>query len=125
VCVVSKEPVIAVIDDDDSFRASLAELLLSMAYGVRAFASAEEFVAVNDVDAYDCIITDVHMPGMSGIDLKRLLMSRDLRLPVIMVTGRADPDLESRVVSSGAICLLRKPFGADVLIGCLERVLKV
>jgi FixJ family two-component response regulator len=121
---VAKEHLIAVVDDDDSFRASLVELLDSSAYGVRDFASAEAFVASGEADSFGCVITDIHMPGMSGIELKRLLVSRQCQVPVIMITARADPGLEDRVVSSGAVCLLRKPFEADDLIGCLERVLK-
>jgi FixJ family two-component response regulator len=62
---------------------------------------------------------------MSGLDLQHLLMARDLRLPVIMITARGEPGLDARVVASGAVCLLRKPFGADALIGCLEKVLEV
>jgi FixJ family two-component response regulator len=122
---VSKEPFLAVIDDDESFRAALVELLSSIAYDVRGFACAEEFVAARVVESYDCIITDIHMPGMSGIDLQQLLVSRECRIPVIMITARAEPGLEGRAVSSGAVCLLRKPFEADALIGRLERVLKI
>ena len=121
---MSKEHLIAVVDDDDSFRESLVELLGSSAYGVRDFASAEAFVASGEVDTFGCVITDIHMPGMSGIELKRLLVSRQCQVPVIMITARADPGLESRAVSSGAICLLRKPFEANALIGCLEKALK-
>ncbi len=122
---MSKEPLIAVIDDDEPFRAALDELLCSVGYGVRGFASAEEFVVAGGAGSYGCIIADIHMPGMSGIDLKQLLMSRECRVPVIMITARAEPGLEGRVASSGAVCLLRKPFEADALIGCLDRALKV
>jgi FixJ family two-component response regulator len=120
---VPKETVIAVIDDDDSFRGSLVELLCSHAYGVRDFASADAFVATDKIDSYDCVITDVHMPGMSGIDLKRHLTAHDFRVPVIMITARSEPGLEERAVSSGAVCLLRKPFEPDALIGCVEKAL--
>jgi FixJ family two-component response regulator len=120
---VPKETVIAVIDDDNSFRESLVELLCSYSYGVRDFASADAFVATEKIDSYDCVITDIHMPGMSGIDLKRHLTSRDLRVPVIMITAHAEPGLENSAVSSGAICFLRKPFEADALIGCVEKAL--
>lgn len=122
---MSKEHLIAVVDDDDSFRASLVELLGSSAYGVRDFASAEAFVASGEADSFGCVITDIHMPGMSGIELKRLLVSRQCQVPVIMITAHSDPALEGRAVSSGAVCLLRKPFEADALFGCLERVLKI
>ncbi len=122
---MSTEPLIAVIDDDESFRTALVEALCSLGYGVRSFASAEEFVAAGDTGLSDCIITDIHMPGMSGIDLKRLLIARDCRVPVIMITARTEPALEARAVASGAVCLLKKPFETATLIGCLESALKV
>jgi FixJ family two-component response regulator len=122
---VSREPLIAVIDDDEPFRTALVEALGSLGYGVRAFACAEEFVAVHGESACDCVITDIHMPGMSGLELKRLLSARDCRVPVIMITARTEPALEDKVRASGAIGLLKKPFEADVLIGYLQTALKV
>jgi FixJ family two-component response regulator len=119
---VPRERLLAVIDDDESFRSALAELLRSLGHEARAFASTEEFVAANDV-GYDCIITDVQMPGMSGIDLKHLLNAYGSRVPVIMVTGRAEPGLEGRVASCGAACLLKKPFEATALIDWLEKIM--
>jgi FixJ family two-component response regulator len=65
------------------------------------------------------------MPGMSGLDLQRLLMARERRVPVIMITARGEPGLEAKAAASGAICLLRKPFGADDLVGCLKKALQV
>jgi FixJ family two-component response regulator len=121
---VSTEPLIAVIDDDDSFRVALVESLCSFGYGVRDFACAEDFVAAIEASFYDCIITDIHMPGMSGLDLKRLLADRDCRTPVIMITAHSEPGLEARAAASGAASLLRKPFETDVLIGCLEKALQ-
>ena len=79
--------VIAVVDDDDSFRLALAELLCSLGYGAREFASAEEFIAGDDEEACDCVITDVRMPGMSGLELGHLIASRQSPVPVIMVTA--------------------------------------
>jgi FixJ family two-component response regulator len=122
---VSSEPLIAVIDDDEPFRTALVESLCSLGYRARGFASAEEFFAASGESSCDCVITDVHMPGMSGLDLLRLLVARDRRVPVIMITARGDPGLEARAAASGAVCLLRKPFGADALIGYLEKVLQV
>jgi FixJ family two-component response regulator len=122
---VSSEPLIAVIDDDEPFRTALVESLCSLGYGARGFASAEEFFAASGERSCHCVITDVHMPGMSGLDLQRLLMARDRRVPVIMITARGDPGLEARAAASGAVCLLRKPFGADALIGYLEKALHV
>jgi FixJ family two-component response regulator len=119
---VSREISIAVVDDDDSFRMALLESLASLGYGARGFASGEEFISEDGERSCDCLITDIHMPGLSGFDLKRLLTSRDSLIPVIMITARSEPDLETRVAASGAI-LLRKPFESSALIGCLEMAL--
>ena len=122
---MSRERLIAVIDDDELFRAALVDTLSSLGYGARGFASAEQFIAGDGTASYDCIITDIHMPGMSGFDLKRRLSAHESRLPVIMITADAEPGLEARAAAIGAVCLLRKPFEADALIDCLERALNV
>jgi len=122
---VSSEPLIAVIDDDEPFRTALVESLCSLGYRARGFASAEEFFTASGESPCDCVITDIHMPGTSGLDLQRLLMARDRRVPVIMITARGEPGLEAKAAASGAVCLLRKPFGADALIGGLEKALEV
>jgi FixJ family two-component response regulator len=116
---------IAIIDDDESFRVALVEALSSLGYNARWFASAEEFIARDGTEPYDCVITDIYMPGMSGFDLKRRLLAHDSSLPVIMITADAEPGLEARAAAVGAVCLLRKPFEADALTDCLERALKV
>jgi len=114
---------IAVIDDDEQFRVAVVELLSSTRFAARGFASAEEFVATDDVDRYDCIITDINMPGMKGIELLRSLRSRNLDTPVILVTAQIDPTLEASLQSLGAIRSLTKPFGPDALTACLEKIL--
>jgi FixJ family two-component response regulator len=119
-----KEPLVAIIDDDESFRTALVESLVSLGYVARDFASAEEFIARGGETTCDCVITDIHMPGMSGFDLKWLLMKRDSSLPVIMVTARAEPGLKARAEAAGAVCLLIKPFQSSDLLGCLDRALK-
>jgi FixJ family two-component response regulator len=121
---VAREPLIAVIDDDVSFRTALVESLSSLGYSVRDFASAEKFVAAGGEGLYGCVITDVHMPGMSGIDLKKLLTARGIQVPVVMITGRLDPGLEARAAASGAVCLLGKPLEANALKECLQEALK-
>jgi FixJ family two-component response regulator len=122
---VSREPLIAVIDDDEAFRLALVESLTSLGYDARGFASAEEFIAGGAEAACDCIITDIHMPGMNGFDLRRLLVSRNSNVPVIMITARAEPDLENRAAASDVVCLLRKPFETNALIACLDNALNV
>jgi FixJ family two-component response regulator len=119
---VSAEPSVAVIDDDDPFRTALVESLCSFGYRVRGFASAEEFIAADGQSSCDCVITDIQMPGMSGLDLKRHLTTSGCKVPVIMITARPEEGLEAKVAASGAACLLRKPFGSDDLIGWLKKL---
>ena len=117
------EFLISVIDDDESFRLALVGALRSLGYRTQGFASAEEFIAGGGEGSSDCIITDVHMPGMSGLDLIRQLAARGSTLPVILITGRSEPGLEIKAAANGAVCLLRKPFEMDALADCLERAL--
>ena len=114
---------IAVIDDDESFRIALVESLGSLGYGARGFASAEEFITSEADASYDCVITDIHMPGMSGLELARRLTSRPRRLPVVLVTARSDSHIDAHAAATRAICLLRKPFRTDALIDCLDKAL--
>lgn len=120
---VSAEPLISVIDDDESLRTALVGLVRSVGYGARGFSSAEDFLQSGAVREFSCIVTDIQMPGMSGIDLKHHLVAQQNALPVIMITARAEKGLEEKALASGAAFFLRKPFEATVLIDCLERVL--
>ncbi|MGP0088451.1 MAG: response regulator transcription factor [Xanthobacteraceae bacterium] len=122
---MATQPLIAVIDDDDPFRVALVESLCSLGYGARGFASAEDFITEGGEESSDCVITDIHMSGMSGFDLCGLLSARGSDVPVIMITARKEPGLEARALAASAVCLLTKPFEADALIDSLERALKV
>ncbi|WFU45726.1 response regulator (plasmid) [Bradyrhizobium sp. CB82] len=117
------DQLISIIDDDAPMREALVSLVRSLGYEVRDFASAEDFLASSDIEAYACAITDIQMPGMNGFELKRELASRHSSLPVIMVTARAEPGIEEKAMSSGACCFLRKPLAAETLVNCLQRVL--
>jgi FixJ family two-component response regulator len=101
----------------------LIEALLSFEYEAKGFASAEEFIIEDRQVACDCVITDIHMSGMSGLDLKRLLTNLGSVVPVIMITARTESDLEARAVASGAVCLLKKLFEIEALLKCLKRAL--
>ncbi len=114
---------ISIVDDDTSMREALVGLVRSLGYDGRGFASAKDFLASDDLELFACAITDIQMPGMNGFELKRELDLRHGALPVIMITARADPDLEDRAISSGATCFLRKPFEAETLLNCLEGIL--
>ena len=103
---------------------ALVSLVRSAGYDTRGFTSAEEFLGFGMDPSPACIITDVQMPGMSGIELKQHLAAGQFSTPVIIITARPEPGLEERALASGAVCFLRKPFEADTLIGCIERALK-
>jgi FixJ family two-component response regulator len=122
---VSRLPSISVIDDDELFRTVLVESLGSLGYSARGYASAEEFIVEDPRPSCDCVITDIHMPGMTGLDLKELLTAQDSNIPVIMITAREEPGLEARAAAAGAVCLLRKPFESNNLVRCLSKALKV
>ncbi len=117
-------PLISIIDDDDSLRSAIVALVRSAGYDAWGFASAEEFLGCGAIQNFACIITDIQMPGMSGIELKQHLTASQCEVPVIMITARHELGLEEKATASGAACFLRKPFEADVLIGCLERALR-
>jgi FixJ family two-component response regulator len=121
---VPPAPLISVIDDDGSLRQALVRLIRSLGYEASGFGSAEEFADSCAISNSACIITDIHMPGMSGIELKQLLTQRRSLVPVIMITARLDSGLEAKALAAGAACFLKKPFAATVLIDCLERALK-
>jgi FixJ family two-component response regulator len=120
---VPQEPLIAIVEDDESLRESLVGLVRSLGYRASSFASADDFLAAGLAAACDCIVTDIQMPGLSGIDLKLKLAEGGCAVPVIMVTARTEQALHDRAIASGAVCLLRKPFAAEALIQCLEAAL--
>ncbi|WP_287075641.1 response regulator [Mesorhizobium sp.] len=122
---VSREFLIAVVDDDESFRMALVDSLSSLGYGACGFASAEDFIAWEAGASYSCVIADIHMPGMSGLDLARLLTGRRRGVPVVMVTARSNLGIVDQAAANGATCLLRKPFKTEALIDCIEKALKV
>ena len=119
---MSQSPLIAVVEDDESLRESVVGLV-SLGYRTSAWESADAFLAAGQAAACDCIITDIQMPGASGIDLKLALTEAGCAVPVIMVTARTEAALHDRARASGAVCLLKKPFAAEALIECLESAL--
>ena len=121
---VPQSPLISVVEDDQSLRDAMVGLVQSLGHDAKGYASAEAFLAAGVAAASACVITDIQMPGISGIDLKLALVEAGLAVPVIMVTARPEEALHERARQSGAFCLLRKPFTPDALIECLERALR-
>ena len=121
---MAKDLEIAVIDDDESFRVALVESLSSLGYGVDGYPSAEDYIGSIGGRPFSCVVTDIHMPGMSGLDLMKHLAARGSTTPVVLITARSDTNLEAKAAAAGAACLLRKPFEIDDLITCIEGAVK-
>jgi CheY-like chemotaxis protein len=114
---------VAVVDDDEALCSSLVDLMRSIGYRAEPFYSAETFLMAANRSSLDCIIADVHMPGMGGLNLLRELREQGDLTPVILITALPDKHLDDEAVSRGALCLLRKPFEIASLLDCIERSL--
>jgi FixJ family two-component response regulator len=121
---VSKLQVISVVDDDASVRAATDNLLRSLGYAVRTFVSAEEFLGSARLNDTSCVIADVQMPGMSGVDLQTRLLTQGYRVPFIFMTAFPEETIRARALKAGAICFLTKPFDRLTLIKCLDTALE-
>lgn len=113
-----------VVDDDAAMRKSLRWLIESVGLEVEAFASANEFLDAITTDAAGCLLLDVRMPGMSGLDLQEQLKQKRVSLPVIMVTGHADVPMAVRALKSGAFDFIEKPFNDQVLLERVQRAIE-
>jgi FixJ family two-component response regulator len=122
---VSADPTVFLIDDDEGVRRSLAALLRANSLEVAAFASARDFLAQFDPGQVGCLVTDVRMPGMSGMELLQKLRSRRCRLPVIVITGHGDVPLAVEAMKAGAVDFIEKPFRDQVLLAAVGRALKL
>ena len=114
---------VAIVDDDESVRESLPDLLAQLGYAARPFASAEEFLSSDGIAGTQCMILDINLPGMSGPDLKRELNLRGHRFPVIFITAQGDKNIRSRLMKEGAVECLFKPFSDQNLQVALDLAL--
>jgi FixJ family two-component response regulator len=117
-------PVISIVDDDESVREAVKSLVRSLGFDAATFCSAQEFLASDHVKITACLITDVQMPGLSGVELQDRLIADGRYVPVIFITAFPDERLRGRVLKAGAIGYLDKPFSEDVLIEHLNVALK-
>jgi len=121
---LSHQPLISIIDDDRSVREATNGLVRSLGYATAVFASAEEYLQSNHVPGTSCVITDLHMPGLSGTDLQSRLIAEGRDIPVIIVTAYSDETTRAQALDAGAIAFLSKPFSEECLIECLDKALK-
>jgi len=122
--VTAGPSLVAVVDDDESVRESLPDLLLEFGFPARAFASAEEFLASDCLDQTRCLILDVAMPGMSGPDLQQELTRRRQEIPIVFITAHADASVRPRLLERGAVECLFKPFSETALLDALRAALR-
>ena len=115
---------VAVVEDDDSVREAMSHLLRLLGYATASFASAEDFLRSGRVGDTACLITDVRLPGMSGVELQSRLILDGHRMPIIFVTAFPEEAIRARVLRDGALCYLSKPLQEQSLIACLDQALK-
>jgi FixJ family two-component response regulator len=118
-------PLVSVVDDDESVRESLPDLLRELGFAAQAFSSAEEFLASGHIDQTRCLLLDIAMPGMSGPDLQRELKRRHQKIPIVFITAQTDEAIRSRVLEQGAVDCLLKPFSETALLEAINKALRV
>ncbi|WP_116813485.1 response regulator [Steroidobacter cummioxidans] len=114
---------IVVVDDDESVRESLPDLLQELGFAARAFASANEFLISSHVATTRCLLLDIAMPGMTGRELQRELKRRGYSIPIVFITGRGDQTIRQELIGRGAVECLFKPFGEQQLLAALDKAL--
>jgi FixJ family two-component response regulator len=114
---------VAVVDDDESVRESLPDLLRELGFGVQAFSSAEEFLS-SEFHNTECLLLDVAMPGMSGPALQQELLRSERKVPIVFITSRADKNIRAQVLEAGAVAYLLKPFTETALLDAVRQALR-
>jgi FixJ family two-component response regulator len=118
-------PLVSIVDDDESVRESLPDLVREFGFAVRAFSSAKQFLASDCVNETRCLILDIAMPGMTGPDLQRDLRLRRLEIPIVFITAQRDETVRLHVLEQGAVACLFKPFGETALLEALNAAFRV
>ena len=116
---------VSIVDDDESVRESLPDLLKELGLASQVFSSAEQFLASDGISQTQCLILDVAMPGMSGPELQEELNRRNAKIPIIFITGNRDESLRSRLVERGAVTCLIKPFSDAAMVEALNSALQM
>ncbi len=119
----SSTTLVAVVDDDQSMREALRGLLQSVGLAAEIFSSAEDFLRSASRDRTRCLIADVYMPAMTGLELQRLLRGAERRIPIILISAHDDPPLRAQALAGGAVRFLKKPFAAEDLLGAVQAAL--
>jgi FixJ family two-component response regulator len=118
------DALLSVVDDDESVRESLPDLLRAFGFKARAFSSAEEYLSSDCVNGTGCLILDIVMPGMTGLDLQRELQKRGQNVPIIFITAQTDGAVRARAWEQGAVSVLLKPFNDTDLFAAIKAALR-
>jgi FixJ family two-component response regulator len=121
---VTERSLVSVVDDDESIRESLPDLLGELGFAARTFSSAEAFLTSDCVDVTRCLILDIAMPGMTGLDLQEELTRSGREIPIIFITAKRDEAIRARVLERGAVKFLYKPFSDTALLDALNEALQ-
>jgi FixJ family two-component response regulator len=116
---------ISIVDDDEAVREALKSLLKSVGFQADTFASAEEFLSSGQLPCTACLILDVRMPGMSGVELHDRLSASHRGLPVVFISAHADDDARARALENGAVGFLQKPFSDEALLGAIDAAVRL
>jgi FixJ family two-component response regulator len=122
--IQGKTKLVAIVDDDDLMRSALQGMLKSVGLPSHAFASAEEFLQSGQQQQTACLITDIRMPGMSGLELQAKLNAEHCRIPTIFITAHGDTKMRMQALRAGAVEFLAKPFDDEVLLGSVRAALE-
>jgi FixJ family two-component response regulator len=117
--------VVMIVDDDESIRRAARRLIKSYGLPVATFTSAEDFLASGRLDETACLVLDVNMPGLSGLELQSQLVAGGHRIPIVFITAYTDETMRSRALKAGAFCYLIKPFEENELLDCIHRACAV
>jgi len=117
-------PIISIIDDDESMRCAVKSLVTSLGFGAYTFASAEKFLQSPRLDDTSCLITDLQMPGLSGVELQKLLVAQGRRMPIIFMTAFPEERMRARAMEAGALGFLSKPFESETLIKLIGKAIE-
>ena len=117
------EYLISIVDDDEPFREAMTSLMKSLGFCVQTFSSAESFLASPALAATSCVIADMHMPGMTGLDLQRQLVNSGHPIPLILMTAYPDDSVRTQALAAGVVCYLSKTFDDNALVGCVRTAL--
>ncbi len=122
--MMGKRSLVSVVDDDESVRESLPDLLRQFGFAAQAFASAEAFLASEVVGVTNCLLLDIAMPGMSGPELQQELIRQRQEIPIVFITAHGDSTVRPRLLARGAVECLSKPFSGEALLDALNAALR-